>query len=346
MPRAAVVTRSGGPRVLALREGPRRACGADELRIEVAFCGVNFADLAARAGVYAPAPRPPFVPGFEVAGTVAEAGAGSGFSPGERVLAVTRFGGYTDELVVPAAQARRLPPGYSLEEGAGLPAAYLTAYHALTETARARPGESVLIHAAAGGVGTAAVQLCRALGLVAFGTASSPEKLEFARSHGLAHGIDYAREEFVAAIRERTGGRGVDVVLDANGARSFTRSLDCLAPGGRLVVYGLAAALPPSGTLYDPRGWPRTALALLRTPRFHPFTLIRRNVSVCGVQLLLLWDERQRLAQELDALLASAARGAIRPPIDRIWPLGQVADAHRYMAARRTRGKILLAARA
>lgn len=338
-----VVPRSGPPEVLQLRTVASEPCGPGQVRIRVAYAGVNFADLAVRAGLYGPAPKPPVVPGFELSGTVAEAGAESGFREGDRVLAVTRFGGYVDEKVVDAPRARRVPDSMSLEEAAALPAQYLTAYHALSEVCRARKGETVLIHAAAGGVGTAAVQLCRALGLTSFGTASSDEKLEYARQNGLQHGINYSRNDFEAEVMRLTEGRGVDIALDANGGRSYGKSFRVLARGGRLVVYGAAAALPTS--LRAVKEWPRIAWEFAHQKWFHPFELISRNVAVCGLQLLLLWDQLDVLGAELEALLRHYAEGALKPQVDRIFPLGDAAEAHRYLHSRRSKGKVLLAAR-
>jgi NADPH:quinone reductase-like Zn-dependent oxidoreductase len=343
MPVECLVTRYGGPDVLEVREKPAVACGPAQVRIEVAFAGVNFADLAARAGLYGPAPHPPFAPGFEVAGTVTEAGETSGLAVGDRVLSGTRFGGYASELIVKGARARRLPEGMSLEEGAALVAQYLTAYHALTRVAHARPGETVLVHACAGGVGTAAVQLCKAFGLRSIGTSSADEKLAYARGQGLEVGINYAREDFEKAVR-RAFPSGVDVALDANGGASFGKSFRCLATGGRLVVYGAAAALPSARTLEAVREWPRAVWEFARQRWFHPFELIERNVSVAGLQILLLWDDLELLGAELDALLGLYREGKIRPVIDRVFPLVDAASAHRYLAERRTRGKVLLAA--
>lgn len=341
MPHDCLVTRSGGPDVLQLRARDSLPCGPRQIRVRVAFAGVNFADLAARAGVYGPAPKPPFAPGFEVSGRVVEAGSESGFTVGERVLACSRFGGYTDELVVDGARARRLPSAMSLEEGAALPAQYITAYHALTEVCRVRKGESVLVHAAAGGVGTAVVQLCGVLGLESFGTASNAEKLAYAHAQGLRHGIDTSRQDFETEVLRLTGGHGVDVALDANGGDSFARSFRCLAPGGRLVVFGAAAAMPRSlKTLPD---LPGAAWALLQQKKWGPFELIERNVSVCGLQVLLLWDQVELLGREIDALLFLREAGKIRPVIDQIFPLGRADEAHRYLHARKTRGKVLLA---
>ncbi len=339
--RECVITRSGGPEVLEIQERASSGVGPGQLRIQVHFAGVNFADLAGRAGVYGPAPRPPFVPGFEVSGVVTETGAGvQHLATGDRVLAGVRFGGYADEVVVDAGRVRKVPDGVSLEAGAALPAQYITAYHAFTETARMRPGEWVLVHAVAGGVGTAAVQLARHLGYELIGTASTDEKLEYARDQGARHLINYAREDFVPRVHEITGGRGVDVVLDANGGESFRKSFRCLAPGGRLIVYG-AAELFPRSTL----DWVRVARDYLRQPRFSPFQLIGQNAGVLGLQVLLLWDDLETLGREMDTLLGFLERGVISPVIDRVFPLSQAAEAHRYLHARRTRGKVLLACR-
>lgn len=336
--RQSQVTRSGGPEVLKLVELPSPPLGPGQVRIKVHFAGLNFADLAARAGLYGPAPRPPFAPGFEVAGEVVEIGAGvSGLSVGDRALAATRFGGYTDELVVAEPYARRIPDELGMQEAAALTVQYLTAYHALTESARARRGEWVLVHAVAGGVGTAAAQLCNHLGLTVIGTASTDEKLAFAREQGAHHLVNYAREDFVARVAELTGGRGVDVALDANGGPSFRKSMRCLARGGRLVVYGAAELFP-----HSPLDWGRVALDFARQPWFTPFQLIERNVGVVGLQVLLLWDELETLGREMDELIALAERGVIRPRVDRIFPLADAAEAHRYLLARRTRGKALL----
>ncbi len=340
MPIDCLVSRSGGPEVLVVRERAPVPLGPGQVRVRVAFAGVNFADLAARAGVYGPAPKPPFAPGFEVAGIVREADPATGFSEGERVLAVCRFGGYTSELVCDALRVRRLPAGMSLEEAAALPAQWLTAWHALTELCRVRRGETVLIHAAAGGVGTAAVQLCRELGLVSIGTASTAEKIAYAKGQGLQHGIGASEVDWVAAVKEITGGRGVDVALDANGGSSFGRSFECLAEGGKLVVFGAAAAMPRS--LRALGDLPGSALALWQQKRFSPFELIERNASVMGLQILLLWDQVALLGQEIDSLLFLRGAGRIHPVIDRVFELRDAAEAHRYLHARRTRGKVLL----
>jgi synaptic vesicle membrane protein VAT-1 len=339
--RACVVRRSGGPDALKVEMRPSPPLGEGQVRIEVHFAGVNFADLAVRAGIYGPAPSPPVVPGFEVSGFVLELGPKvQRLRVGDRVVAGTRFGGYVDEVVVDEARARKLPENVSLEVGAALIAQYVTAYHALTETCRVRTGEWVLVHAVAGGVGTATVQLAQHLGLNLIGTASTDEKLDFARGQGATHLINYAREDFVPRVRALTGGRGVDVALDANGGPSFRRSFRCLAPGGRLVVFGAAELFPRS--LVD---WPRVAKDFALQPRFSPFELIEKNAGVLGLQVLLLWDELETLGREMDELLSLVEQGVLRPVVDQIFPLEQAPDAHRYLHARKTRGKVLLQTR-
>jgi synaptic vesicle membrane protein VAT-1 len=338
MPRSAIVSRFGGPDVFRFAEVAPQSPGEGEARITVTFAGVNFADIVARAGLYAPAPKPPFTPGFEVSGTVAEVGARvPGLSPGDQVLAVSRFGGYTTDLVVDAARVRRLPPGMSLEQGAALPAVYLTAYHGLTEVARVHRGESVLIHACAGGVGTALVQLSKHLGLITYGTASTDDKLTFAKVNGLDYGFNYAKVDFAAAIREATRGRGVDVVFDANGGESYAKSYLCLARGGRLVVYGAANLIPE-------KWWqlPRSATRLIRQKRFSPLKLIDRNAGVLGLQVLLLWEDIEKLGSEMDDLLGLFRQGALKPVIDRIFDLEELRLAHQYLLDRRSMGKVLL----
>jgi NADPH:quinone reductase-like Zn-dependent oxidoreductase len=338
MPRSAVVSKFGGPDVFRFVDTPPRSPGEGEVRISVSFAGVNFADIAARSGFYDPAPQPPFVLGFEVSGTIAEVGPRvPGFGVGDQVLAVTRFGGYTTDLIADASRVRELPAGMSLEQGAGLPAVYLTAYHGLTEVARVRRGESVLIHACAGGVGTALIQVSKALGLTAYGTASTDEKIAFAKNNGLDFGVNYSTEEFAPAIRTATEGRGVDVVFDANGGRSFAESYRCLAPGGRLVVYGAASLMPE-------KWWelPRSAWRAIQQKRFAPMNLIERNVGVLGLQVLLLWDELEKLGAEMDALLGMFKKGALNPVIDRVFDLEELGAAHQYLLERKSKGKVLL----
>lgn len=335
---ASVVTKAGGPEVLACRTEEIRDPHAGEVLIEVAFAGVNFADLAARAGFYDPAPRPPMVVGFEVAGRARAVGPGvAHVAPGDRVLAVLRFGGYASHVLVRADSCRRIPDAMSLEVAAAMPVTYATAWYALTEVARIRPGEAVLIHAAAGGVGVAATQLAKHLGCVTIGTASTDDKLTFCRAQGLDHGINYARDDFVPRVRDLTGGKGVHLCIDSVAGPLLKKSFDCLAVSGLLLIIGAADLLPRSW-----KSLPRTAVEFARMKRFTAFELVETNRCVGGLQLLLVWDALGELGSLFSEILGLWERGIVRPVVDRIFPLTQAGDAHRYLADRRTKGKVLL----
>ena len=237
--RSVWIPKAGPPEVLEVRDGPEPVPRAGEALIRVHASGVNFADVAARLGVYPDAPPFPCVVGYEVAGVVEQAPGADGLAPGQRVAALTRFGGYAETVAVPAAQVFPLPDGLSFEQGAAIPVNYLTAVLMLRHFGNVQAGDRVLVHAAAGGVGMAAIQLCRAAGAEVIGTASA-SKHAVLREHGVAHTIDYRTEDFEQAVKRITGGRGVDVVLDATGA--FRKSYRCLAPLGRLVCFGFSAA--------------------------------------------------------------------------------------------------------
>src|SRR5579863_5729561 len=249
--RAMVVRRYGPPDVFEAREMPDAQPKSGEVLIRVKAIGINFADLLQRMGIYPGTPKPPFVPGLEVAGVVekvAEGGKqaeGTGLKPGDAVAAFTRFNAYAEWVAVEASQAFRLPAGMPFDDAAAIPVNYVTAYHSMFAMGNLQPGERILIHGAAGGVGIAAVQLARARGLVTFGTAG-PAKQEYLRKIGVDHAIDYTKNDFVEVVR-KFAPDGIEMVMDAIGGKSFSRSEKCLGPTGRLVVYGLSAAASPEG---------------------------------------------------------------------------------------------------
>jgi NADPH:quinone reductase-like Zn-dependent oxidoreductase len=335
MARAVWIPKAGPPEVLELRSGPDPKPTANEVTIRVRAAGVNFADVSARLGFYPDAPPFPCVVGYEVSGTVDAVGAGvTDLRVGQRVAALTRFGGYTDLLAVPAAQVFPLPDAIGFEQAAAIPVNYLTAVLMLRHFANVRAGETVLVHAAAGGVGMAATQLCRAAGAEVIGTASA-SKHAVLREAGVAHCIDYRTEDFETAAKRITGGRGVDIVLDATGA--FSKSYRTLAPLGRLVCFGLSSA---STSLVPSR---LNALwAVARLPWFHPIKLMNDNKAVIGVNLGHLWDHIDLLRREMLALVADCEAGRIRPVVDRTFPLEDTAGAHRFLQERRNVGKVLL----
>lgn len=335
--REVLIPRPGPPDVFEMRERPDPVPGAGEVRIRVRAAGVNFADVLARLGLYPDAPKPPLVVGYEVAGTIDAAGADvAGLGEGDRVVALTRFGGYADVVIVPAEQVFHLPETLSDAEAAAVPVNYVTAALALYRMAALTPGETVLVHNAGGGVGIAATQLALLRRATVIGTASA-FKHDALRAFGVDHAIDYRHANVVDEVRRITRGRGVDVVLDPIGGRSFADSYSMLAPLGRLVIFGLSAvAQGERRNLWHAfRTW-------MDTRRFSPLSLINRNRGVFGLNLGHLWDERRQLAPIMDMLISELNAGRLRPVVARTFPLERAADAHRFIQQRQNIGKVVL----
>ncbi len=330
------ITRYGGPEVLEIRERELPAPGPDEVRVDVRAAGINFAEVFCRLGLYKLAPDPPFVPGFEYAGVVMDAGVGSPFRAGDKVLGVTRFGGYASGVLVPSDRLRLMPEGWSFEEAGGLPAAALTAGYGLFELGRLRPGERVLIHSAAGGVGSTAVQLARARGAFVVGTVGRPEKLPVLESLGVDLGLDRSSGDWAQKARESVG--EVDVVFDAIGGRVLKQGYDLLGTGGRLVSYGLGSMTPSGST----PNWPKLALQYLRQPRFSLFDLIGETRSIAGFNVLRLWDRLDLLGPIFDECLELAGEGKLRTRMGRSAPYTEVGALHEELQTGRTTGKLVL----
>lgn len=335
--RQMVIPRYGGPDVFELREGPDPSLSEHEIRVRVRAAGINFADVLARLGLYPDAPKPPVVVGYEVAGVVDAVGdTVTGFTAGDRVVAMTRFGGYSDVVVVPAAQAFRFPDWLSDTEAAAVPVNYLTAAIALHRMAALAPGETVLIHNAGGGVGIAATQLARLRRATVIGTASA-FKHDALRSFGVEHAIDYRNLDVPTEVKRITKGRGVDVILDPVGGRSFTTSYRMLAPLGRLILFGLSAAAPG-----ERRSLWRAFRAWLAMPRFDPLSLINRNRGVFGLNVGHLWDAQEQLVPLMRMLLDELQAGRLRPVVARTFPLERADEAHRFIQSRQNIGKVVL----
>ena len=332
------ISAKGAPETLQLRETTDPRAGAGELRIRTAFAGINFADIQARMGQYPDAPPVPCVVGYEVSGVVDQVGEGvSGFSPGDRVLTFTRFGGYSDTVVVDAAWVHKVPDGISLQAAAAVPVNYATAWTMLVRLGSLQPGETVLVHSAGGGVGIAALQICQWRGARAIGTASAG-KHQRLRELGYAHCIDYRSQDFEREVMRFTAGRGVDVVLDPQGGNSFRKSYRCLAPLGRLFMFGVADSV--QGERMQPLALLR---ALVTTPVFHPLSLLNNNRGVFGTNMGRLFGEFDRLTPDLAEIVRLLGEGTLAPVVDKVFPLEQAAAAHHYIQARRNFGKVLLA---
>ncbi|MFJ6003539.1 NAD(P)H-quinone oxidoreductase [Arthrobacter sp. NPDC092385] len=320
--RAVVIEGAGGPEVLSVQEVPDPVPAAGEVLIDVVAAGLNRADVQQRRGLYPPPEGASAVPGLEVSGYVAEAGE-SGFAAGDAVVALLAGGGYAEKVAVPAGQVVAAPGGVDLVQAAGLPETAATVWSNLVLQAGLGRGDDVLIHGASGGIGVMAVQVSLALGAVPHVTAGSAAKLDVARSLGVRTLIDYREQDFVQELLTATDGRGADVILDVVGAAYLARNVESLAPGGRLVVIGL-------------QGGARAELDLA--------ALMRKRASVAGTTL------RARPVAEKAAIMAAVrdnvwplvASGAVRPFVDRTFPLAQVAEAHTYFDSGEHTGKILL----
>ncbi len=338
MMNAVVISRYGNPDVLSVRALPEPEPGPGQVRIAVHAAGLNFSEVSARQGLYPDAPKPPSVVGYEVAGTIDALGPGvTDLARGDRVWAICRFGGHAERVCTPAALVRRMPASLDFVRAAALPVAYATAVLLTSGFGHVGENERVLIHMAAGGVGLAAIELCRRVrGVTIFGTASSA-KHDFLRSRGVDHPIDYRATDFEDEVRRLTGGRGVHLVLDPMGGRHWRKNYRLLAPLGRLMLFGFANA-QRAGT----RSFARVIGQLAGSPRWSPMTLMNDNRAVMGLNLGHLFDEHEVIARGLDAIAELAAAGAIDPVIDRVFPFSRAAEAHRRIEGRENVGKIVL----
>jgi NADPH:quinone reductase-like Zn-dependent oxidoreductase len=338
-----VFDRFGTPEVFRWEPCVIRSLKPDEVLIRVKFIGVNYADIIARRGYYKWAEQPPICPGFEVSGEIIDRGQSVTVPVGTNVLAVTRFGGYAEAVIAEQSRVWQIPENMSLEAAAAMPAVYLTAYHSLMEVMLIRRGDDILIQAVAGGVGTAALQIAKHVGLTVCGTASTEEKLQYARTFGLDYGINYAREDFEIAIRRLTQNRGVKFLLDSLGGHALRKGLRCLKPMGHAVTIGAAGIIPPQGISWQSaKEWKRIVADFIRGGVYHPFYLIEHNLSISGVQVLLLWNELEYFQRVMRELLDLHQAGAIKPHIDAVFPLDQVAAAQRFVEQRLSKGKVLL----
>src|SRR5438093_5631484 len=318
------ITRPGPPDVLrpARRPVPRPRAG--DALIRVAAAGVNYPDLLQRQGRYPPPPGAPDIPGLEVAGEVVAVGEDTPAAcVGERVCALVAGGGYAEYCLAPAPQCLPVPKGLDEVAAAAIPETFFTVWANVFDRGRLKSGETLLVHGGAGGIGTTAIQLGRAFGARVFATAGSPEKCGACERLGADRAIDYRRDDFVTVVRELTGGRGVDLILDILGGEDTPRNIECLAPGGRLLQIAFLKG-------------PRVALDL--TP------ILQRRLTLTGSTL------RPRSVEEKGAI-AWALHGSAWPMrehgtgrrlVHRTFPLAQAAEAPRLMESRGHIGKIVL----
>jgi putative PIG3 family NAD(P)H quinone oxidoreductase len=323
--RAVVITEPGGPDVLEVAEVADPVPGPGEVLVEIVAAGVNRADLMQRQGRYPPPPGAPPYPGLECSGRIAALGNGTtGWDVGDEVCALLGGGGYAEKVAVPAGQLLPLPGGVTLADAAGLPEVACTVHANVFEQAGLQPGETLLVHGGASGIGTMAIQLARARGARVACTAGSPAKLERCRELGADLAIDYTDGDFVDAVRGFTDGNGADVILDIIGAPYLERNVAALATGGRLAVIGLQGGSRAELDL---------GLLLMKRARVQASTLRARPPAEKAAVV-------SAVGENVWPLISA---GWVRPVIDRVLPLAEAPEAHRLIEAGAHVGKILLA---
>jgi NADPH:quinone reductase-like Zn-dependent oxidoreductase len=286
-------------------------------------------------GLYPDAPKPPFIPGFEASGIVVDGGQ-SQFRPGDRVVGLKLFGAQTSRLAIDAEAVFKIPDSLNFEEAAAVPVNYITAYHVLSDLARVRAGESVLIHSAAGGVGTAACQLALNAGAYVIGIGGGPAKTKHLRSLGVQEIVDRSAVEFSMEIKRRYP-KGIDIILDPVGGRTTRANLKLLGPGGRLVACGVSALAH-----YGKANIFQLLWDIVTFPRVRMVDLMQSNKSVFGVNLSRMLSRKKELGDILLKLLEMSAKKTIKPYIDKTYQPDDIAEAHRYLQSGASLGKLLI----
>ena len=321
--RAMVVEDWCDPKDMRLVDLPDPQPGPGEVTIDVRAVGCNFFDILIAQGKYQVRPPRPFSPGGEVAGMIRAVGPDvEGLRVGDRVFAMLGYGGYATVARAPAASVVRMPATMSFEHGAAFGVVYQTSYFALVYRAALRPGETLLVHAAAGGVGLAAVQIGKALGARVLATAGSPDKLAIAKQNGAELAFDYSTPDWVEHVKEATGGRGADVIYDPVGGEIFDLSTKCIAFAGRLLVIGFASGVIPT----------------IQVNR-----VLLKNIAIIGLH----WGayrqhDPAKIPQAMEALFAMYDRGAVKPVVASTYPLAEAAAALDEIASRKSVGKVVL----
>lgn len=329
------VSKSGSLNHLHLEEESIATPGEGEVLIEVEAVGLNFADIFAIKGLYSATPQGSFVPGLEYAGTVlATGGSVTALKEGDRVMGVTRFGGYATHLVIDSRYVVPLPEGWTMEEGAAFPVQALTAYYALFELGDLQADKTVLIHSAAGGVGILAGRMARHAGAYTIGTVGSDSKVDLLKKEGY-QGIIVRDSDFAGKLQHELDGRSLDVVLECIGGRIFKKSLEALAPMGRLVTYG-SASFATHGSRPN---YLRLLVKYLFRPKVDPMKLPTSNKSVMGFNLIWLY-EKAGLMHELMERIGQMDIG--KPHVGQVFEFPDLPDAVRALQSGKTVGKVIV----
>ena len=339
---AIAIAKPGGFERLQLVDKPDLKPAPGEVVVATRAVGVNFADVVVRLGLYESAKKYvgwPITPGFEFSGEVAALGDGvADLQLGERVLGVTRFSGYASQVCVPRGQLFRVPAALSHAQAATFPTVFLTAYYALREAIRTRPGGHVLVHSGAGGVGLAALQIARCDGLVPIAVVGSSAKRETALAYGAAHVIDKSSQALWPEV-ERIAPGGLAVALECNGAETLKQSYAHLQPTGRLVVYGFTGMLTRGSARPN---WLKLAWDYLRLPRFHPLQMVDANKGVIAFNLSYLFEQEGLLQEAMTRMLSELQAGSLQPLPVTEFALSDAPKAHRALQSGTTVGKLAL----
>jgi len=334
-----LIKKPGGYSELLTDDTPIEDPGPGEIQVQVKACGINFADISVRLGLYAAARGLyPLCPGLEYAGIVKRIGSKTtGFQPGDRVFGATRFGGYTTAINTTPEQMWRLPDHWDFSRGAAFPVAYLTAYYALHHVAHLQPHERVLVHSAAGGVGTALLHLLKSNANPAVGVVGRGEKVNVAVNAGASFVIDKTRDSLWKSAEEFSP-EGYDIILDANGASTLKGSYGHLKPAGRLLIYGFASMFSPTGK----KNYSKLIWYYFKTPRFNPFHLTGENRTISGFNLIYLFEKESLFRKIMMALLKMDEERRLPEMPLTTYPFEDVAAAHKAMESGKTVGKLVL----
>ena len=332
--KAVIVTKHGDPDKMEIQDVSMPIPGPNEICIKVSKAGINFADILSRMGLYPGAPKPPFTPGMEVSGTIHELGPDvEGFEVGDRVVGSGTNGGYAEYTVSNCKGVFKIPKDVSFEMAASFPAVYLTSYLMIIHPGDLQPGESILIHGAAGGVGLASIELAKIAGAkTIFGTCS-PSKHEFIQERGV---LPVDKDNFLAEIMQWTDDKGVDLVLDPIGGEHLMQSYRCLGSGGRVCSFGISDMAPGKKRSH----WHRIK-SWLSFPKFDPLKMMTSNRGVFGIHLGR-WKNWEHLDKARKDLMGWISEGKISPHVDKVFPSEKVSDAHHYIQDRKNIGKVLL----
>lgn len=323
--------------MVKVKETPNPSLKDGQAIVRVKAAGLNYAEVVIRTGFYPDAPAFPFIPGYEFAGVVENTQKTNQIKTGDRVVGVTMFGAQAQYVAVDEGQMLKIPDSLEFEQAAALPVNYLTAYFALHNLGHIRKGERVLIHSCAGGVGTAAAQLALAEGAEIYGTTSSAEKIDYLKKMGVQHPINYQQSDFADIINQKTSGRGVNLVLDSVGGSVFRRSLKLLAPGGRIICYGVTDMMSGGRK----KIW-RILLKYLTSPKVKVLDLVQHNRCVFGLALNRFIDDKDSIMPTLGKIIELCAKGVIRPYIGKSYSYDKVSEGHAWLESGRGFGKIIL----